>query len=173
MAQPQMGYQHSAVRKRRPEAVYGSKQETFIGRDTTSSRVTLELKCAANIYFWRRAQIFLLLMLQNLCTRGNLTQVAFFDGFCRGFIFKYVITQNASGPTFIWGLGNFKFVIFTHFSTFNPARLIASSAMQIQPPPTICNWGEFRLQKSVIPNPTKRLCSTNMQSHLKICFWPI
>ena len=52
--------------------------------------------------------------------------------FCRGFIFKYVITQNASGPTFIWGLGNFKFVIFTHFSTFNPAPLIASSAMQIQ-----------------------------------------
>ena len=80
MAQPQMEHQHSAVRKRQPEAVYGSKQETFIGRDTTSSRVTLKLKCAANIYFWRRAQIFLLLMLQNLWTRGNLTQVAFFDG---------------------------------------------------------------------------------------------
>ena len=27
----------SAVRKRRPEAVCGSKQDTFIGRDTASS----------------------------------------------------------------------------------------------------------------------------------------
>ena len=112
----------------------------------------------------------------NIRYAGGLLWLAV--GFCRGFI-QICNYPKCIRPYLHLGAGNFKFVIFTNFSTFNPASLIASSAMQIQlqlPPSLLLPQyviREFRLQKSVIPNPTKRLCSTNMQSHLKICFWPI
>ena len=144
MALCQMGHQQSAKGDQRQFAAQ-SRTHLLAVIQLHLSRNTWTQMCSKQLALKMRPIFFVFF---SFCSRGNLTQVPCFDwllGFAEA-SFKYVITQNASGPTFIWGLGNFKFVIFTNFSTFNPAPLIASSAMQIQlqlpslpPPPTICN----------------------------------
>ena len=76
-----------------------------------------------------------------------------------------VITQNASCSTFIfWGAANFRFVIFSHFSTFYPAPLIAPSAIQIQP--SHLPQYVIRAEKCDSQSHQETLCCTNMHSLL-------
>ena len=135
----------SAVHIRRPEAVRGSNQDTFIERDTASSEAQIWTQMCRK---QQSLKIFFLLerFSKNRVENWQVGSVLLSS--------QSVITQSASCPTFIWGLANFKFVIFPTFPTFNPAPLIASSAMQMEPlPQYVIRAGN--LEKSVIPNSTK------------------